>query len=185
LIGTAHSFAGTAIHRLGRAIHERGVAIGVSGAPIHSASVQLLWRNVSHERQKELCMSMSPKDKLQRVTDVLGAWSTARPSKSFGGMTLEQFRQTVQASIDVRKEIAMLDARRAALVVRRDDLDAAALDAAARAVHGVKGDPDEGEDGELYATMGFVRKSLRRSGLTRRKRAASVAQPKEVDHDRP
>ena len=36
-------------------------------------------------------------------------------------------------------------------------------------VHGVKGDLEEGEDGELYAAMGFVRKSLRSSGLTRRR----------------
>ena len=37
-------------------------------------------------------------------------------------------------------------------------------------VNAVKGDPDEGEDGELYEAMGYVRKSERRSGLSRGKK---------------
>jgi hypothetical protein len=36
-------------------------------------------------------------------------------------------------------------------------------------VNGVKGDPAFGEDSDLYETMGYVRKSERKSGLTRKK----------------
>ena len=36
-------------------------------------------------------------------------------------------------------------------------------------VDSVKGDPAYGEDSDLYAAMGYVRKSARKSGLTRKK----------------
>jgi hypothetical protein len=128
-------------------------------------------------------MSMSPRETLRKLNDVLHAWRILRPSKSFGGMTLEQFGHVIQASIDVRTEIDHLDAKRASLVARRETLDALSLDAAALAVHGVKGDPEEGEDGELYGSMGFVRKSERRSGLTRRRARAQAEQAKESDRE--
>lgn len=41
-------------------------------------------------------------------------------------------------------------------------------------VNAVRGDPDEGEDGEFYDALGYVRKSERKSGL-RRGNSANVA----------
>lgn len=58
---------------------------------------------------------------------------------------------------------------------RRDDLDQAALETMALIVNAVKGDPAEGENGDLYEAMGFVRKSERKSGLSRRKAATAAA----------
>jgi hypothetical protein len=40
-------------------------------------------------------------------------------------------------------------------------------------VDAVKGDIEEGADGELYAAMGYVRRSARRSGLTRTAKKAA------------
>ena len=39
----------------------------------------------------------------------------------------------------------------------------------ARVVNAVKSDPEEGKDSDLYEAMGYVRKSNRSSGLTRRR----------------
>jgi hypothetical protein len=54
-------------------------------------------------------------------------------------------------------------------MARRDAADIVSMQAARQTVQSVRGDPEEGEDGELYAAMGFVRKSLRNTGLTRRR----------------
>jgi len=40
-------------------------------------------------------------------------------------------------------------------------------------VNAVKGDPTEGEDGVFYEALGYVRKSERRSGLSRSKKLAA------------
>ena len=40
-------------------------------------------------------------------------------------------------------------------------------------VNAVKGDPTEGEDGEFYAAMGYIRKSDRASGKTNKKKSAA------------
>ena len=39
-------------------------------------------------------------------------------------------------------------------------------------VNAVKGDPEEGDNGELYEAMGYVRRSERSSGLHRGKQAS-------------
>ena len=41
-------------------------------------------------------------------------------------------------------------------------------------VNAVKGDPAEGDNGELYEAMGYVRKSERHSGLHRSQPVATV-----------
>ncbi len=38
-------------------------------------------------------------------------------------------------------------------------------------VNGIIGDPNFGPDSDLYEAMGYVRKSARKSGLTRKKNA--------------
>jgi len=111
----------------------------------------------------------TPKDALTRVTGVTKAWETLRPNKSFGGRTLDQFKEIVKPSYDARDEIAELEGRMQAAMARRDAADVVSMQASQHAVQSVRGDPEEGEDGELYAAMGFVRKSLRNTGLTRRR----------------
>ena len=48
-----------------------------------------------------------------------------------------------------------------------------------KVVNGVKGDPNFGDDSDLYDSMGYVRKSDRQSGLTRKKNAAQSAAKKQ------
>ena len=52
---------------------------------------------------------------------------------------------------------------------QRDDDDGVTNEAIQKVVKGVAGDADFGEDSDLYEAMGYVRKSERKSGLSRKK----------------
>ncbi len=56
---------------------------------------------------------------------------------------------------------------------QRDDADKVSLSATLLVVNAVKGDHEEGEDGQLYEAMGYVRRSERNSGLHRAAPAAA------------
>lgn len=58
---------------------------------------------------------------------------------------------------------------------QRDDADVVTNEAIQKVVKGVAGDPDFGEDSDLYEALGYVRKSERRSGLSRKKAAPAPA----------
>src|ERR1035437_5898979 len=51
---------------------------------------------------------------------------------------------------------------------QRPLVDAGSMDHTLLVVNAVKGDPAEGENGSPYATMGYVPKYAKRSGLTRK-----------------
>lgn len=120
---------------------------------------------------------MKQRKVLEKIVRVTAAWSNLRPGKSFSGRSLEQFNAKVQASHDVRAVIANLEAQFEAAYARLEVVDRASMDEIRAVVHGVRGDSEEGEDGELYSAMGYVRRSQRNSGLTRR-REAEAQSPK-------
>ncbi|MFH1500157.1 MAG: hypothetical protein ABII82_20310 [Verrucomicrobiota bacterium] len=118
-------------------------------------------------------MPNNPRQSEKRINQVLIAWKTLRPTKTFAGFSYEQFETLVQPCLDTRATIAALENQLIAAQNQRDDADRTALDTIALVVNAVKGDPDEGDDGELYEAMGYVRKSERKSGLRRGKTAAA------------
>jgi hypothetical protein len=120
-------------------------------------------------------MPSAPKLALARITTVTKAWETLRPTKSFAGLTLAQFKAKVQPSIDARTSIATLENQMASALDKRDDADIASLETIGLVVNAVRGDPAETANGDLYETMGYVRASERSSGLSRRKQAAVAA----------
>jgi hypothetical protein len=113
----------------------------------------------------------------EKITSVLDAWGGMRSAKSFAGYTFDQYKETVKPSLDVRERIANLERQMQEAIAEREAADAVSLEATQRVVHAVRADREEGENGPLYAAMGFVRKSLRATGLTRRR----VKQHKEVE----
>ena len=120
-------------------------------------------------------MPTSPKqfgDDLQKVID---AWTTLAPDKTFGGMTLAQFKTKTKPSYDERATIKTLDDQLTAALNDRDDADKVSAAAIALTVNSVKGDPNFGEDSDLYEAMGYVRKSERKSGLSRKKKTPPPA----------
>ncbi|MDO8540160.1 MAG: hypothetical protein Q7S40_06915 [Opitutaceae bacterium] len=90
-------------------------------------------------------------------------------------MSLAQFKTKVKPSFDTRAEVARLQAELLAATNQRNDADAASIAVMQLVVNAVKGDPNEGEDGELYEAMGYIRQSERRTGLTRRGTIAKAA----------
>ena len=111
----------------------------------------------------------SPQKIKNKLELIIGAWETLAASKSFGGLTLAQFKAAVQPSFDLREELHALEMQVEATQVARDTADAESLRTIERVVNGVIGDPTAGPDSDLYEAMGYVRKSARKSGLTRKK----------------
>jgi len=118
-----------------------------------------------------------PKDNSDKITDVLNAWTDLRPTKSFAGMTLAQFTAKIQPSLDARTALNTLADQTTAGFVTRDTADVESNKQVLLVVNAVKGDPTEGEDGELYAAMGYVRKSDRSTGKTNKTKPAPAKAP--------
>jgi hypothetical protein len=89
-------------------------------------------------------------------------------------MTLEAYEKSVAPSEIARATIARLEDELSAAKNQRDVADAAGVLIARAVVNAVKGDLTEGEDGELYEAMGYVRKSERKSGLHRSSKIAAT-----------
>ena len=115
-------------------------------------------------------MPRTMKDAATRVTEVAGGWAKLRPKKKFYGLTLEEYRQTIKPYVDALAEIAALEASLDHAKAKRDLARAPAMKITKCIVNAVKGDPEEGEDGPLYAAMGYVPESQRSTGLVRRRK---------------
>ncbi|MBI3874516.1 MAG: hypothetical protein HY300_00795 [Verrucomicrobia bacterium] len=112
-------------------------------------------------------MPDAPKAIEEKINTITGAWERLRSTKSFAKMTLDEFEAKVKPSLDARKAIKNLETDMVAALDVRDKADVVSTKALQDVVNAVVGDTDEGEDGELYEAMGYVRKSERKSGLTR------------------
>ena len=110
----------------------------------------------------------NPKKVAEKLQTVLNAWETLRPTKSFAGMTLEQFKAKVQPSLDTRSSLTTLRNQATDHLTQRQLSDDASIGLAQLVVNAVKGDIEEGENSSLYAAMGYVTKVARKSGLTRK-----------------
>jgi hypothetical protein len=113
-----------------------------------------------------------PKTTLEKLNRVISGWETLTPAKSFGGMTLAQFKAAVKASFDTREELRALESQVQSKQIERDNADAESLRLVQRVVNGVIGDPEEGPDSDIYDAFGYTRKSERKTGLTRKKKPA-------------
>ncbi len=111
-----------------------------------------------------------PKDTLEKLQEVLNAWSTLADNKKFAGMTVDDFRALVTAAIDDRAAVEKAEAELTAAIAKRDTGDDARLAKVELVVNAVRGDPTEGPDSPLLTEMGYTRKSTRKSGLTRKKK---------------
>ncbi|HWT01730.1 MAG TPA: hypothetical protein VN256_15900 [Pyrinomonadaceae bacterium] len=104
-----------------------------------------------------------------KIQKILNAWETLAPDKSFGGMTLAQFRAAAQPALDARQRVEDLEDQLSQAQTDRDRADEDLLAKAQLVVNGVIGDPTQGPDSALYGAMGYRRKSERKSGLTRKR----------------
>ena len=120
----------------------------------------------------------SPRDKELKMEKMLNAWETLAPNKSFGGMTLDDFKAAAAPAQAARQRLADLEDQMTQAINARDAADDAFAAKAQLVVNGVLADPTEGPDSSLYEAMGYTRKSERKSGLTRKGNAPPPAEPK-------
>jgi hypothetical protein len=114
-----------------------------------------------------------PKTTMEKINRVISGWETLAPDKTFGGMTLAQFKAAVKPSFDTREELRVLESQTQSKQIDRDDADTESLRLVQRVVNGVVGDPEEGPDSDLYDSFGYTRTSERKTGLTRKKKTGS------------
>ena len=110
----------------------------------------------------------SPKDKEDKMERMVSNWRTLAPDRSFGGLTVAQFDEAAARPRTARQRIEELNAQLAEAIAERDAADADFALKEERVVNGVRADPDFGPDSALYAAFGYIRKSERKSGLTRK-----------------
>lgn len=115
-------------------------------------------------------MPKNPKENEEKMLKVLTALKTLAPDKQYGGMTLAQYQAQVNKSLAPRTRLDALEDEKREQIALRDNEDDVTMGKIQLIVNGVLADPDEGEDSALYEAMGYIRKSARKSGLTRKKK---------------
>lgn len=118
-------------------------------------------------------MAQSPKINEDKMLKIQNAWRNLAPAKSFGGMTLAEFDIQVEKSLTPRRRLVEIEDEKLREQANRDEEDDVTMDKIELIVAGVIADPTEGSDSALYEAMGYIRKSDRKSGLTRKKKVPS------------
>lgn len=114
-------------------------------------------------------MPNSPKDNEEKMLMILNAWKTLAPTKTFGGFTLQDYETRVNKSLAPRLRLDQIEDEKRQQQALRESEDVTTMKDAQFIVNGVLADPEYGDDSALYQAMGYVRKSDRKSGLTRKK----------------
>ena len=109
----------------------------------------------------------SVKEKCNVMND---AWVEGAPSAKFNGIAQNDFQADIEAAAADDAAIADLESELKMKRDVRDDKYVALNDKRSKVGLGVAGDPAYGNDSPLYGAMGFVRKSEKKSGLTRKKK---------------
>ena len=116
---------------------------------------------------------MTPKKALEKMEKTETAWETHAPDAKFYDVTLAQFKAKVQLSRDARIQVASREQQLSAAIDLRDDTDDGNLIIEGNVAKAIAGDPNFGDDSPLYEGTGRIRKSERKSGLTRKKKVTN------------
>jgi len=109
----------------------------------------------------------------ERIERIRTAWRELAADVEFGGMSLAQLEEATEPSLQARREVQRLERATEAARVARDKADVETGHLLELVVDAVKGTPGFGQDSALYRSFGYVRKSERRTGLTRKLRASA------------
>ena len=111
----------------------------------------------------------------KQLTMLIDVWTELRPTKTFAGMTLEQFKAAVAPSLEARARLVAAHQQAQEAIIARDNADDQATVLVDRLVAAFVAEEEDGYNGVLYAKLGYVRKADRSSGLTRRAFAEATA----------
>jgi hypothetical protein len=119
-------------------------------------------------------MADAPKNTVQTTDAIKAAWKKYAAAATFAGMTEAQYETKVKPSYDIRGQIADLEQQVAQLIRDRDATDVITDKTNQSVIKGIVGDVNYGDDSDLYGACGYVRKSERKSGLTRKNNATKT-----------
>ena len=112
---------------------------------------------------------------VDRIGDFRTAWRELAPTAKFAEMTLAEFEVAVTPPEALRAEIKALETKLEGKKTERSIADKAAGGLLELVINSVRGTPGFGPDCELYRACGYVRKSERKSGLSRKGKDESAA----------
>src|ERR1017187_5904329 len=110
-------------------------------------------------------MATAPKAIADDTQAIIDGWTELAPTATFAGLTLKQYLAAVQPSFDARAQILKLETDLGAQQDLRDQVDVTTSTTNDKVVKAVVADANYGDDSALYERMGYVRKSVRASGL--------------------
>jgi hypothetical protein len=119
---------------------------------------------------------MFTKDLYTRFSAMVAAWVSMRPLKKFFGLTPEGFKEKAKPYVDALEELELLSKQWDRALSKRDQAARDLQKVIEGVIQSVGGDPEETNNGELYAAMGYTPKDQRASGLVRAATAAKRAQ---------
>ena len=104
----------------------------------------------------------------EKAQQVISGWQTLQPKKAFAGLTADKFTSLVETAREADAEVASLEAQLGLARDKRDKDWSAVNEKLQMVISAVKGDPEEGLDGDLVQAMGYKRASERKPGGPRR-----------------
>lgn len=115
-------------------------------------------------------MRVNIKKVRERVVLMNDAWRQLAASNKFMGVSQTDFDAKITAAKQTEQEIEDFKAQIKAKEITRDAQYGELNTLSVRVREGVEGDATFGPDSPLYAAMGFIIESMRKSGLTRKKK---------------
>ncbi len=97
------------------------------------------------------------------------SWQENAPDKKWSEGTLAEFKAKRQAIADVESEITNGEARLKAFMIQRDNLNQDLMKECDYIAADVEGDRNFGPDSALYGGFGYIRKSDRKKGGSKKK----------------
>lgn len=107
-------------------------------------------------------------------------WREFAPDESFGGMSLVEFEEATESTVQARNRIEALKSQTLAAIQQRKLADEELRNKLILVINSVRGDPAHGENSSLYRALGYVPKNGRASGLSR-KGSGIKSSPTDVD----
>jgi hypothetical protein len=122
-------------------------------------------------------MPATPAKTMEYLNSILIPWKETANEDIFSEIKVNEYEADVKESVDIRIDIANLEAEVESKKKLRDQIDERNTKKAQRIVLSVAGHPKHGKDSGLYKAMGFVTTSERKSGLTRKKKKTAEPKP--------
>jgi hypothetical protein len=104
-----------------------------------------------------------------KAKQMVTGWKSLRPKKKFAGMTVEEFEALVQGGTEADGEVTSLETQLGTARGTRDAAWTTVNQKCQMVISSVKGDPEEGPDGDLVQAMGYKKTSEKKPGGPRKK----------------